>query len=35
MHCGEDGYKGADELVVASRYSRSIEGAAGLMLFDL
>ena len=34
MHCGKDGRKGADELVVASRYLRSIEEAAGLILFD-
>ncbi len=26
MHCGKDGRKGADELAVASRYARSVEG---------
>ena len=28
MHCGKDGCKGADELDVASRHSRSVEGTA-------
>jgi len=34
MHCGKHGCKGAHDLIVASRYSRSVEGAAGLTLSD-